>query len=33
VGNEIILQAAGEDEQEAIKAIGDLFDRKFDEES
>ncbi len=33
VGNEIILQASGGDEQEAITAIGDLFDRKFDEES
>jgi phosphocarrier protein HPr len=33
VGNEITLQAAGEDEKEALKAIGDLFDRKFDEES
>jgi phosphotransferase system HPr (HPr) family protein len=33
VGNEIILQASGDDEQEAITAIGDLFNRKFDEES
>jgi phosphocarrier protein HPr len=33
VGNEIILQASGEDEQEAITAISDLFNRKFDEES
>jgi phosphocarrier protein HPr len=33
VGNEITLQAAGEDEKEAIAAISDLFDRKFDEES
>ena len=33
VGNEIILQASGDDEQEAIKAISDLFNRKFDEES
>ena len=33
VGSEITLQAAGDDEGEAIKAIADLFDRKFDEES
>ena len=33
VGNEIILQASGEDEQEAITAISDLFNRKFDEEN
>ena len=33
VGNEIILQASGEDEQKAITAISDLFNRKFDEES
>jgi phosphocarrier protein HPr len=33
VGNEIILQASGNDEQEAITAISDLFNRKFDEES
>jgi phosphocarrier protein HPr len=33
VGNEIILQAAGDDEKEAIAAISDLFERKFDEES
>lgn len=33
VGNEIILQANGGDEQEAIAAISDLFERKFDEES
>jgi phosphocarrier protein len=33
VGNEITLQAAGADEQEAIQAIAELFDRKFDEES
>jgi phosphotransferase system HPr (HPr) family protein len=33
VGNEIILQANGDDEQEAITAISDLFNRKFDEES
>ena len=33
VGNEIVLQASGGDEQEAIAAISDLFDRKFDEES
>lgn len=33
VGNEIILQASGDDEQEAIIAISDLFNRKFDEES
>ena len=32
VGNEIILQASGDDEQEAITAISDLFNRKFDEE-
>jgi phosphocarrier protein len=33
VGNEITLQAKGGDEQEAIAAISDLFDRKFDEEN
>ncbi|MEI6613540.1 MAG: HPr family phosphocarrier protein [Chrysiogenales bacterium] len=33
VGNEIILQASGDDEQEAITAISGLFNRKFDEES
>ena len=33
VGNEIILQASGDDEQEAINAISDLFNGKFDEES
>jgi phosphocarrier protein HPr len=33
VGNEIILQAAGEDEKDAVAAISDLFNRKFDEES
>jgi phosphocarrier protein HPr len=33
VGNEIILQASGDDEQEAISAISDLFNHKFDEES
>jgi phosphotransferase system HPr (HPr) family protein len=33
VGNEIILQASGDDEQEAVTAISDLFNRKFDEES
>jgi phosphotransferase system HPr (HPr) family protein len=33
VGNEIILQANGDDEQEAITAISDLFNRKFDEEN
>ncbi len=33
VGNEIILQASGDDEQQAITAISDLFNRKFDEES
>ena len=33
VGNEIILQASGNDEKEAITAISDLFNRKFDEES
>jgi phosphocarrier protein HPr len=33
IGNEIILQANGDDEQEAITAISDLFNRKFDEES
>jgi phosphocarrier protein HPr len=33
VGNEIILQADGDDEKEAVAAIGELFDRKFDEES
>jgi phosphocarrier protein HPr len=33
IGNEIILQASGDDEQAAITAISDLFNRKFDEES
>jgi phosphocarrier protein HPr len=33
VGNEITLQAAGEDENEAVAAISDLFNRKFDEEN
>jgi len=33
VGNELILQANGDDEQQAIAAISDLFNRKFDEES
>jgi phosphocarrier protein HPr len=33
VGNEIILQASGNDEKEAITAISELFNRKFDEES
>jgi len=33
VGNEIVLQASGDDEQQAITAISDLFNRKFDEES
>ncbi len=33
VGNEITLQATGEDEEDAIAAISDLFNRKFDEES
>lgn len=33
VGNEITLQANGGDEREAIDAIRDLFERKFDEES
>jgi phosphotransferase system HPr (HPr) family protein len=33
VGNELTLQASGDDEQEAIAAISDLFNRKFDEES
>ncbi|MCX6553964.1 MAG: HPr family phosphocarrier protein [Candidatus Aminicenantes bacterium] len=33
VGNEIILQASGNDEKEAITAISNLFNRKFDEES
>jgi phosphocarrier protein HPr len=33
VGNEITLQAAGEDEEDAVAAISDLFNRKFDEES
>jgi phosphotransferase system HPr (HPr) family protein len=33
VGNEVTLQANGDDEKEAIAAISDLFNRKFDEES
>jgi len=33
VGNEVTLHASGDDEKEAIRAISDLFNRKFDEES
>jgi phosphocarrier protein HPr len=33
VGNEIVLQASGDDEEQAVAALSDLFNRKFDEES
>jgi phosphocarrier protein len=32
VGNSITVQAAGKDEKKAVKALIDLFNRKFDEE-
>ena len=33
VGNDIVVEADGEDEAKAVSRIKDLFDRKFDEES
>ncbi len=33
VGNEITLEASGDDEKKAIEELSDLFARKFDEES
>jgi len=33
VGNDIIIEADGEDEVEAVSGIKDLFERKFDEEN
>ncbi len=33
VGNSITIIAEGSDEEEAVTAIKDLFDRKFDEEN
>ena len=33
VGNEIVVEADGEDEADAVSRIKDLFERKFDEES
>lgn len=33
VGNELMIEAEGEDEVNAINDINDLFARKFDEES
>lgn len=33
VGNDLIIEAEGEDESEAISEIRKLFKRKFDEES
>jgi phosphocarrier protein HPr len=33
VGNEITIQASGNDEKAAIAALGDLFTQKFDEEN
>lgn len=33
VGNELMIEAEGEDEVNAIHDINDLFARKFDEES
>lgn len=33
VGNDIVIEAEGKDETEAVSRIKDLFDRKFDEES
>jgi phosphocarrier protein HPr len=32
VGNTITIQASGNDEEKAVKAIAKLFKRKFDEE-
>lgn len=33
VGNDIIIEAEGDDESEAVSGIKELFERKFDEES
>ena len=33
VGSDVIIEADGKDENEAVKQIKELFDRKFDEES
>ena len=33
VGNEITIQATGDDEKAAVAALGDLFTQKFDEEN
>ncbi len=33
VGNDIAIEAEGEDELEAVTGIKELFERKFDEES
>jgi len=33
VGNDITIQALGDDEQEAVDALGQLFQNKFDEEN
>jgi len=33
VGNEITVQAIGNDEKAAVAALGDLFTQKFDEEN
>jgi len=33
VGNDIIIEAEGKDESEAVSEIKELFERKFDEES
>lgn len=33
VGNEITIQAVGNDEKAAVAALGDLFTQKFDEEN
>jgi phosphocarrier protein HPr len=33
VGNEITIQAIGDDEKAAVAALGDLFTQKFDEEN
>jgi phosphocarrier protein len=31
-GSELIISAAGDDEEQAMKALVDLFERKFDED-
>ena len=33
VGNDIVIEADGEDEADAVSRIKDLFEKKFDEES